>query len=248
MALWCRDVATVEVPQEAAPTKRLTLVLPFYENHDFLRTQIAGWWTWPAALREHVTAIVVDDGSPRPLDLRGTDAPFPLRVFRIEVDVRWNWLAARNIGAHHAADGWLLLTDMDHVLPADTLRAVLHGRHDERVAYAFGRREHDGRPAAPHSASFLMTRQLFWRVGGYDERLSGHYGTDGVYRRRLAAQAPLRLLNEQLVRHEHLGDSSTRAYGRKEPQDGRGRWLARALAGTAPRVLTFPYHEVTPCQ
>src|SRR6185436_13220201 len=119
--------------------------------------------------------IVVDDGSPsKPLALPD-DLPCAIRGFRIERDVPWNWLAARNIGAHHAQDGWLLLTDMDHEVPMATLRAVIWSRHDAAVIYAFSRREHTGELLSPHSASFLMHRDLFWRIGGYDERLSGHY-------------------------------------------------------------------------
>src|SRR5678809_777529 len=225
--LWCRDVPMVEPAESALPNKRLTLVLPFYENHGFLAQQLTFWRTWPEELREYVSAVVVDDGSPEPLELRDTPLPFPVRVFRIEVDVRWNWLAARNIGAHHAEEGWLLLTDMDHVIPQETLRAVLHSDLDPRRAYAFQRWEHTGIPLAPHSASWLMTRSLFWEVGGYDERLSGYYGTDGAYRRRLAAYAPLGLLNCGLIRYEYLGDSSTRRYARKQPEDAAVRGLVK---------------------
>jgi len=239
---WCLDLPTAEIPMGLTP-KRLTLVYPFYENHQFIQTQLSQWAAWPSDDRAHVEVIVVDDGSPTPLTI--DTPPVRLRQFRIDVDVRWNWLAARNIGAHHAAGEWLLLTDMDHVVPSETLRSVVFARHDPKVVYAFARREHTGQIVSPHSASFLMTKAMFWQIGGYDEALSGHYGTDGEYRRRIAQHAPMHLLPDALVRHEYVGDSSTVRYKRKQPEDaGVSRLVAARGKHWTPKTLSFPYHEV----
>ncbi|MDH5244811.1 MAG: glycosyltransferase family 2 protein [Betaproteobacteria bacterium] len=243
-ALWCRDLPTVTVPRTRTP-KAVTIVLPYYDNPVFLAAQIAHWQTFSADVRAHLSAVIVDDGSPTPARLPA-DRPFPMRLFRIEVDVRWNWLAARNIGAHYAADGWLLLTDMDHRVPHGTAQGLVYGQHDPTGVYAFSRREHTGDAITPHSASFLMTRALFWRIGGYDETLSGHYGTDGEYRRRLAQHAQMRLLTEELVRFEYVADASTTRYLRKQPEDaGVKALIARRRPGWTPKTLSFPYHEVT---
>lgn len=244
MALWCRDCPTVDVPRGTA-LKPLTLVVSFYENPTWLDTQATVWRSYAAALAAALSIVIVDDGSPVPC-VTPTNVPAAIRLFRIDVDVRWNWLAARNIGAHHAADGWILLTDIDHVVPETTLRAVMEGQHDPRVVYVFSRREHTGELVNPHSASFLMTRQMFWRIGGYDERLSGFYGTDGLYRKRLAAHAQIQILRDELIRHEYVADSSTQRYGRKQPQDAQLRALVASLPPKSrPKTLSFPYHEVT---
>lgn len=243
MALWCRNLPKVSVPRSDTP-KPLTIVLPYYEAPKFFLDQVAHWRTFADDLRANVSAIVVDDGSPVPAELPG-NRPFPVRLFRIHEDRRWNWLAARNIGAHHAADGWLLLTDMDHQIPEATLRAVLYGVHDPKAVYAFERQEHTGEVIHPHSASFLMTRRMFWKIGGYDEALSGHYGTDGEYRRRLAKVARMAILRAPLVRFEFVGDSSVTRYERKQPQDAKVRELIAARGRDwAPKTLSFPYHEV----
>jgi len=244
MTLWCQGMPVVTVKQTEAP-KHVCLVYPYYENPRFLEHQVAHWRTYPYDLRFNTSAIVVDDGSPQPA-LLPSNAPLSLRLFRIEVDVRWNWLAARNIGAHHAPVGWMLLTDMDHVVPEATLRHLVYGKHDSSIIYAFRRQEHTGSPATPHSASFFMTKLLFWQIGGYDETLSGHYGTDGDWRRRCAQYAQLQILDDVLVRHEYQGDSSTIRYLRKQPQDAEvKRLVARRTPKWRPKVLSFPYHEVT---
>ena len=87
---------------------------------------------------------------------------------------------------------------------------------------------------------------MFWRVGGYDETLSGHYGTDGDWRRRCAATARMQILEDRLIRQEHDGDSSTTRYLRKQPEDAQVKHLV-AARGThwRPKTLSFPYHEVT---
>lgn len=241
--LWCRDLPVVTVPP-AKDTKRLTLIVPYYCNPQFFQRQVAHWRSLWGVLKFSLSIIVVDDGSPEPLHHPGP-MPMPFKAFRIEQDIRWNWLAARNIGAHHAEDGWLLLTDIDHLVPESTLIAVLMGDHDPRTVYAFSRQEHTGETIAPHSASFLMTREMFWRIGGYDEALSGHYGTDGEYRRRVAKVAKMAVLSEPLIRHEYVEDSSTTRYQRKQPEDAKVRQLIASRGKHwTPKVLSFPYHEV----
>lgn len=240
---WADGLTRVTVAP-GGPAKRLTLVFPYYESPTFLARQYAIWQSYAPDVRPAV--IVVDDGSPVAPAAAVLAGSCGVRLFRIEVDVPWNWLAARNIGAHHAEDGWLLLTDMDHVVPPETLGAVLTGDHHPAVVYAFARREHTGAALHPHSASFLMTREMFWTIGGYDERLSGVYGTDGAYRRRLSAAAPIHVLTDHLIRHEYQADSSVTTYERKTPamRAAKHKRLAAIRPHTPPVTLSFPYHEV----
>jgi hypothetical protein len=244
--VWCDGLPVVIAPQSDTP-KRVTFILPYYSNARFLGTQLSWWRTFPEHLRKQLSAIIVDDGSPQPASdvLRNVEHPFPIRLFRVRDDIRWNWLAARNIGFHHASDGWCLVTDMDHVIPETTATSVVYGHHEPGVIYGFSRREYTGVPVNPHPNSWLMTRQMFWKVGGYDEALSGHYGTDGDWRRRMAAVAPIHILMDRLIRHEYQQDSSTTAYLRKQPEDAAvKRIISKRGMEWTPKTLSFPYDEV----
>lgn len=240
------DAPIVMLAQRAEP-RGITYIYPYYENPIFLRSQLERWMTYPPELQRMLSIRIIDDGSPNhPAEevLRGGTWPFQLRLFRIGVDVRWNWLAARNIGMANAC-GWCLLTDMDHVVPQQTLRALVYGKVQPRFIYRLSRREASGQAIHPHPNSMLMTSTMFWGVGGYDEALSGHYGTDGDWRRRCAATAKVFTLPCQLERHEYEHDSSTTHYKRKQPEDGgKKAIIAKRGPGWRPKVLSFPYAEV----
>jgi len=243
----CDDAPVVDIAMVGA-NRRFTLVVPYYENPRFFAKQIGTWLSYPDDLRSRMKIIVVDDGSPNyPAErvLAGKRDDGRIRLFRIDIDVRWNWLAARNIGAYHADEGWIMLTDMDHVLEENTLNTLVNGAFDVDKIYRFSRREFSGKKIHPHPNSWFMTRNMYWRVGGYDEALSGHYGTDGEYRRRCASTAQIRIMRDELVRYEYVDDSSTTHYKRKQPEDAAAKKMIRARTSRwKPTVLTFPYHAV----
>lgn len=216
-----------------------TLILPYYENAGMLKMQIDHISTWPEDLLKHFELIVVDDGSPHRSALSAVQAacedkglPFRFRLYRIGVDVRWNWLACRNLGAAEAATDWLLLTDIDHLVPIETVMRISRAKLHRTNIYRFSRRDYPDIPNPKnHPNSWLMTKEMFDRVGGYDERFSGYYGTDGMFRDRCIREAgALVVLPEQLIRvpREVLPDASTTSYGRKEPQDRAGVQRIRA--------------------
>lgn len=247
----CDDAPYVTVARSQNIPKNIQFVYPYYRNPRFLQHQAGIWRTYPLRLQKHLSIIVVDDGSPEGEEafsiLKGWGSLVNLRLFKIEVDVRWNWLAARNIGAHHAKNGFLMITDMDHVVPRDTLEMLIFGQHDPKTIYRFSRVEHHelSKKIHNHPNSWFYTREMYWKIGGHDEAFSGFYGTDGEYRRRCAATAPIRIHREPLVRFEYQGDSSTLHYKRKQPEDAAVKQIiGRRKRNWKPRVLSFPYHEV----
>lgn len=248
----CDDAPYAEISTKKVAARQVQFIYPFYRNPKFLEHQVKVWNDYPAFLQKHLSVIVVDDGSPEEESalrvLEGWKHPrIQLRLFKIEVDVRWNWIAARNIGAHHAKDGHLLITDMDHVVPKETFEVLVHGDHDPNTIYRFSRVEHFdlSKKIHNHPNSWFYTRAMYWKIGGHDEVFSGFYGTDGEYRRRCAATAPIRIHREPLIRFEYQGDSSTQHYRRKQPEDAAVKQIiGRRKRDWKPKTLSFPYHEV----
>jgi hypothetical protein len=241
----CDDAPIIQIGMDDSD-RRVTFVYPYYENPRTLKLQIERWSAYSEELRNRLSVIVVDDGSPNDPALgvlAGLSVPFQLRLFRVEVDVRWNWLAARNLGMYQA-EGWCVLTDMDHVVPEETLEMLVHGCFSRGTVYRFSRVEHTGEPIAPHPNSWFMTKEAFWTIGGYDEALSGHYGTDGEYRRRVAKTFPIRIMTDHLVRHEFVSDSSTTKYLRKQPEDRAVQAMVSARGPDwKPKTLSFPWRN-----
>lgn len=171
--------------------RRLTLALSYYDQPVMLGRQFDTWASYPPELRERISFIVVDDGSPTyPAEDVVRAARVSLNLYRIDIDKRWGWPMARNLAMHEAPEGWVLLTDIDHVLPADQAEVALSVPLREGCAYLPARRKPDGSPWKRHQDSYLLERSTFWRTGGYDLRFVGWYGTSSIFRKRLGMMTP----------------------------------------------------------
>lgn len=248
---------------------RLTLIMPYYDNGSMLELQYRGWLEWPESIKGRFRVVLIDDASPnapaaavaRPDGLPAVD------IYRVLEDIPWHQHGARNLGAHIADDGWLLLTDMDHVLSGEAASALFArmdaGLLDPGTIYTMDRIEadtlqptlgKDGNPK-PHCNSFVMTRETYWKVGGYDEDYCGIYGTDKLFRDRLASRAIRGHLDIPLLRYwrDLIPDASTNGLPRSEDRkvgEKRARYeaIARAKAARGEagvvKVLQFDWERV----
>lgn len=233
----------------------ITLVLPYYRNPGMLLRQQELWRTYPDDLKARLHVIIVDDGSPK---YRADKVFSPVqgiasqRLYRIGVDVRWNWLACRNLGWSEATTEWVLFTDIDHLMPVETLKRIVTGPLDDQQVYRFSRVDAPNlTPYKPHPNTWMMTRDMFDRIGGYDERFSGWYGTDGEFRDRVQATAKaVVMLPDVMIRvpREVIPDASTTHYGRKEQRDrdnvSRIRNERMLIPNWRPLKLTFPWERL----
>jgi len=227
----------------------VTLIVPFYRNVGMLRRQIDEWHRYPSQIR----IIVVDDGSPEParpvLDAGLGDSPLRSRVrlYRITVDIPWNREGARNLASSECNTDWLMHVDIDHVLPAPAAAALLEAKVSPVCWYRFPRfrvgradetRKKDAIPddaefgeIHPHIDSYLVTREMYFRAGGYDEDFAGVLGGGSEFLRRLDAKAALDLLPPPICLHvytrDKIPDASDWSLSRdREP----GKRLAREKA------------------
>ncbi len=235
----------------------VTLCMAYYENPGMLARQYRLLCSLPPDLRERIHLIVVDDGSPRApatdMVIGGNPkaALAGFKLFRMDVDIAWNQDACRNLAVLEAETKWVLLTDIDHMVPVETWRRVIDDRLSWKAVYKFSRvSEPDLAWYKGHPNSWLLTREMFDRAGGYDERFAGWYGTDGDFRNHIKAVAKVDVLKEVLIRvpREVTPDASTVHYERKTPETlsqlDRIKRERAASKDQRPVRGRFPYHRV----
>lgn len=234
-----------------------TLVMAYYENPLMLLAQMKRWYELPQDIRANLHVIVVDDGSPAHPAAEECVGVYQLRtanlasfqLWRMGVDVRWNQDACRNVGVRQAKTPWVLLTDMDHVVPASTWYRLMTGKLKKSRVYRFGRVSMpDLSPYKPHPNSWALTRALYWQIGGYDEALAGNYGTDGDFLVRTRREADLVELPEVLIRYprEVIPDASTTTLERKRQVDKEN--INRICRARADDPSWKPLHFSFPCE
>ncbi len=157
----------------------LTLITHVYNAQGPVDRQLALWRQFSPALRARLQFLVIDDHSDMPLQVArdGLD----LRLVRVDDDIDWNMPGCRNLAATLCETPWMLFFDVDNVASEASLQKIVDNlpRLDPGRLHVF-RRVEGGVDVEPHINSFLITRQGFWRAGGYDEDFSGHYGFEDV--------------------------------------------------------------------
>jgi len=197
---------------------KVSIIVPVLASYEIVRRQLLHFRAMD--LPVDVEIIYVDDGSEPPQSYPDD----PPRNFRFVVtnDFRpWTWALARNRGAKEAVGKYLLMTDLDYIIPYDAIEAVRgfdgdyigfrrefgvldeHGHFtqdvDELVKYGFPIERWATRgPRMPaHPNNFAIRKDLFIHMGGYREDLVGKpypQGEDNAWkqkRKRWAAEGKL---------------------------------------------------------
>ncbi len=129
-----RQVA-VAAPGAFTPELPVSVVVPYYAQPEELERTLAALegQTYP---RELLEVVVVDDGSPEPLE-RLRETPLDVKVVRQE-DLGFGLARARNTGVRAAAHDILLFLDADMLPEADWLAAHARWHHAVPDAVTLG--------------------------------------------------------------------------------------------------------------
>ena len=150
------------------------------------------------SLPDDVEVIIVDDGS-KP-SLRGyldndgyyDDIDFNFSLYETKDFRDWTQPAARNFGVKHAKGEFILVTDIDHIIPRETIEIGRNPTHDViRFKREVGILDEHGDftqdldtlrswgfnrgrlTVSPHSNSFICRTGLYLGLGGVSERHVG---------------------------------------------------------------------------
>lgn len=234
--------------------RKITLSFPYYENPMMFEYQWEHLRSLPREIRDHLEVIVVDDGSPaRPL-IMPARADFSFRIFRTLVDIPWNISFVRNLGVKYAAHDWILTTDIDHVIPAETLHSLMTQEFDVDTLYLFRRRNvkslspFESVPYHLHSSTCFISKQNHQKAGGEDERLRGYYSVHEYdFQNRIGKKEELPL-DIFLVGKDLIADASTTTLERKNDkkrEEAEAIVRQRDRDGLRPLQFQSPYCELT---
>lgn len=242
----------------------VTLIVPYYRNPLMLARQIEEWEHYPDIFK----FIVVDDGSPqpaRPIVNRSISFELEQRlaVYRIIHDIPWNRGGARNLGAYIAPTEWIMHVDIDHLLPARQARELCDTPISKKEWYRFERfrrgkadatRMKDDLPRDveygrihPHIDSYLCTKNLYWRCGGYDEDYSGCLGGGTPFVQSLELAAPVKVLpvHLEVYTRNEVADASDLHLSRAKEEFSRRRRAKTAAGNTKPQnPIRFKWERV----
>lgn len=168
---------------------KLSVVISVLNSHEILRRQILHWSRMN--LPNEVEFIILDDGSDEPLKGEMKN----LSIYPTNDKRAWTVELARNMGARLAKGEYLLMTDIDYIIPQDAFVSAMllkedkmrFKRHfgildengkltqDMNVLRTYGllesRIENRGTRLGPHPNNFVMRKETYWMLGGYREDL-----------------------------------------------------------------------------
>jgi len=191
---------------------RLSIVIPVLNSHEVVRRQILYFASM--GFSEDVEVILVDDGSTPPLSVNGT-AVRNLRIFPTNDFRPWTQPLARNAGAKVATGDFLLMTDIDHIVPKRTIEWACTMPYDyarfrrefgvldedgvfhqeihilERYGFDTKRLPTRGLKLPCHTQSMVIRRSVFEATGGYPTDRATSYPThdDGRMKGRIGRVA-----------------------------------------------------------
>ncbi len=232
---------------------KVSMIYPYYDNPSMLRLQCDNWSMYTDGLKDEIELIIVDDGSteyPAYDVLKSNPTGIKTRLFRVKEDIPWNQHGARNLGAKMAEGEWLWMSDMDMVLPCESAEHLFKNP-DPDLHYVTRRiKITDLKEDGHHCNTFLVTREAYWKVGGYDEDYCGTYGGDGSLNRALCTVAK-KTLSEAFVYYyprDVYTDAATQKYEREGyyKKEYRKRFdRKRAIGDIVPKnPIRFDWEEL----
>ena len=177
---------------------KLSIIVSVLNSHEILRRQLLHFKHMD--LPSDVEIILLDDGSyPALVDTIGvpnlTIQPTG-NTHEPGSSTGWTVEIARNMGARMALGEYLLMTDIDYIIPRDAVEAGRTLTHDKagfhrefgvldvngnftqdfaelrRYGLLESRIKERGTRMPPHPNNFIMRKSTFWQLGGYREDLA----------------------------------------------------------------------------
>lgn len=216
----------------------ITQVIPYYKAPLMLREQLRHWSGYPEGT---VCIILVDDGSPKDRAdevIKSTGVPdnIEFKLYRILQNIPWNLSGATNLGMHNAESDWCLISAIDHVLPVESVKLLMERQLNPFRAYQFARYDvgENGKVKRQRRGSsgniYLVTRSIYWSIGGYNEDFAGYFGgISRPFRRALWKVAEQEILEDVKLLHYPYLDGFVNDWHRRKMHINKNKTLNKKL-------------------
>jgi hypothetical protein len=229
------------------------MVFIYYDNPLMLAYQIKCWNSYVGVLDPLPTIVLVDDCSQKfPAEdvLKINNCDCPMKLFRIEEDIKFNVSGARNLGCS-ASDNWIYVSDIDTVILAADAKKLMNV-YDKTIdsVYMPRRVQHETeKEMRPAIVNLMFHKSAFLQIGGYDEDYAGSYGREETdFWNRMKKVKKLITCHDVTIRVFSPGtiqDANTRDLNRKDIKN-HDLYEKKLAAGFANPInpLRFPWRQI----
>lgn len=162
----------------------LTICMAVYGQPKMLAHQLATIDGYSQAVLDNLNVIIVDDhGDPEVEEWDAMQLSVnSVQLFRVDDDIPWNQMGARNLAMQHAK-GWCLMIDPDMVFSAEIMVRMLAAQEilqrGQVLKYGL-KHKRSGKLDMSSPNTYMIHRDDFFKVGGYDEDFAGNKGWSDV--------------------------------------------------------------------
>jgi hypothetical protein len=171
-----------------------TLITTYYDNPKLLESFVRD--------NTGVPVIVVDDGSPTipALSVLKSMEAKNVTLFRVSEDLGFNSHGCRNLAMQQSRTEWNMLVDIDYKIHnmgrvSDDLLDI-----DPTTPWFFPVIEFNGSAVTRVSINdFVVTRDTYWKAGGYDTEFTGMHQGDRMFIKRMLGDMDPRGVNPLIL-------------------------------------------------
>lgn len=166
----------------------LSICFSTYGQPVMLKRWFDAFLNEPQEYRDRCEVICVDDCGQPPAEV--PDDP-NIHLYRVNHDIPWNQMGARNLAAQVAKANVILLCDVDMTMPPGMLRKFVAeaAQHKPKlVLRPYLVHSKSGKPDVTSPNLHFMRKQDFFAIGGYNEEYAGHKGYSDVMLLRVMQQ------------------------------------------------------------
>jgi hypothetical protein len=208
--------------------KDITYCIPYYDAPEMLQKHFDYWALYDAETLAKFKVVIADDGSPSypALDVvkRNMIENLDIQVYRIKENKPWNVSGALNLAISKAPTEWVYSAAVDHVLPIGSIRGLIGKLLNDDWVYNPGRYRafskdnyFEYKPVNKPGNLFILTKELFWNLGGYNENFAGYYGGMGsLFKKIVDTYSKLVLLEDifTIAFDQTIPDATVSDWGR----------------------------------